>query len=51
MKPTSYAINESMTHVLRICIRIPVTFSISLVIVFHNYVFLEHKVIVKELVC
>lgn len=39
-----------MTHVLRICSWIPVTLGISVVIVFSNRVFLEHKVIVEELV-
>jgi len=41
MELTSYAINENMTHVLRI---------FSVVIVFSNYVFLEHKIVTKELV-
>lgn len=50
MELTSYAINENMTHVLRICSWIPVTLGISVVIVFSNHVFLEHKMIVKELV-
>lgn len=39
MEPTSYAINENMTHVLRICSWIPVTFGVSVVVVFSNYVF------------
>lgn len=51
MELTSYAINENMTHVLRICSWIPVTFVISVVIVFCNYVFLEHKTIIRDLVC
>lgn len=50
MELTSYAINENMTHVLRICSWIPVTFGISVVIVFSNYVFLEHRMVTEELV-
>lgn len=51
MELTSYPVIENMTHVLRICSWIPVTFGTSVVIVFNNYVFLEHKIMVKELVC
>lgn len=48
MEVTSDAISENMTHVLRICSWIPVTFGISLSL-FSVVVFLEHAVIMKEL--
>lgn len=48
MEATSDAINENMTHVLRICSWIAVTFGVSLSL-FSVVVFLEHAVMVKEL--